>query len=230
MRSAAAPQSRPTMSRRSSRHLSYPRSTRAATASRYAAHRADPEIAGCAAQRHRTGAAPAKRRSGWSLRAADRGTPRRCGGGRGRKAGSSPRPRRRSSRSPSAARQRRGRQPVKWWRRARRRQDSVRDRGRCRPLSARSQSRERSLDFAADRRTVSPEAVKLVMSLFFARCETRGGEAAGADDRRSARSTGEALTQLSTAISRSNARKRGRTPEARPKSDRRPVPTARGHD
>ena len=55
--------------------------------------------------------------------------------------------------------------------------------------------------FAADRRTVSPEAVKLVMSLFFARCETRGVEAAGVDDRRSARSTGEALTQLSTAIS-----------------------------
>jgi hypothetical protein len=54
--------------------------------------------------------------------------------------------------------------------------------------------------FAPDRRTVAPEAVKLVMSLFFARCETRG-QAAAAAERRAAPSSREALAQLSTAIS-----------------------------
>ena len=69
----------------------------AATASRCAVRRADPETGVLAAQQHRTGAAPAERQNGCSRRAAGEGTPRRCGGGRGRKAGSSPRPRRRSS-------------------------------------------------------------------------------------------------------------------------------------
>ncbi|HEX8077780.1 MAG TPA: GSCFA domain-containing protein, partial [Chthoniobacterales bacterium] len=54
--------------------------------------------------------------------------------------------------------------------------------------------------FARDRRSVAPEAVKLVMSLFFARCETRG-EATSAQKDRSAMATRNPLTELSRLIS-----------------------------
>jgi hypothetical protein len=62
--------------------------------------------------------------------------------------------------------------------------------------------------FGADRRSVSPEAVKLVMSLFFGRCETRA-DAPSVPEDRSSTATRNALTELSSLISAAECEEAG---------------------